>query len=143
MYACQSLFTCGVLFYAGHVAILQWMLHHSLVTGVEADDFGATPVHDAAEQGQLESLKVFYEHAVNLDSQDCDGLTPRYVLFLKLYSLYIHPLLQKQFSLLLCTVLTTLGNEIAIKQPHGCFCGSKGIPGSKPPIINTILSVLS
>lgn len=55
------------------------MLHHSLVTGDEADDFGATPVHDAAEQGQLESLKVFYEHSVNLNSQDCDGLTPRYI----------------------------------------------------------------
>ena len=68
--------TCALIS-AGHVAILQWMLHHSLVTGDEADDFGATPVHDAAEHGQLESLKVFYEHSVNLNSQDCDGLTPR------------------------------------------------------------------
>ena len=63
--------------FIGHVAILQWMLHHSLVNGDEADDFGATPVHDAAEQGQLESLQVFYEHSVNMEIPDCDGLTPR------------------------------------------------------------------
>lgn len=61
---------------AGHVAILQWMLHHSLATGLEQDDFGATPVHDAAEQGQLECLYVFYNHSVDLNQQDCDGLTP-------------------------------------------------------------------
>lgn len=65
--------------HAGHVAILQWMLHHSLVNGDEADDFGATPVHDAAEQGQLESLQVFYEHSVNMEIPDSDGLTPRYM----------------------------------------------------------------
>ena len=65
---------------SGHVAILQWMLHHSLVNGDEADDFGATPVHDAAEQGQIDSLQVFYEHSVNMEIPDCDGLTPRYVL---------------------------------------------------------------
>ena len=65
----------------GHVAILQWMLHHSLVNGDEADDFGATPIHDAAEQGQLDSLHVFYEHSVNMNIPDCDGLTPRCALY--------------------------------------------------------------
>lgn len=54
------------------------MLHHSLINGDEADDFGATPVHDAAEQGQLESLQVFYEHSVNMEIPDCDGLKPMY-----------------------------------------------------------------
>ena len=57
------------------------MLHHSLVSGEEADDFGATPVHDAAEHGQLESLQVFYEHSVNMEMSDCDGLTPKYVFY--------------------------------------------------------------
>jgi len=70
----------GMWLLPGHVAILHWMLHHSLVNGNEADDFGATPVHDAAEQGQLESLKVFYEHSVKMDTPDCDGLTPRYAV---------------------------------------------------------------
>ena len=74
--------------YIGHVAILQWMLHHSLVNGDEADDFGATPVHDAAEQGQLESLQVFYEHSVNMEMPDCDGLTPRYMVLWWLHCNY-------------------------------------------------------
>ena len=63
-------------FIAGHVIILEWMLHHSLATGLEQDDFGATPVHDAAEQGQLECLHVFYNHSVDLTQQDSDGFTP-------------------------------------------------------------------
>ena len=71
----------NVVCLSGHVAILQWMLHHSLVNGDEADDFGATPIHDAAEQGQLDSLHVFYEHSVNMNIPDCDGLTPRCALY--------------------------------------------------------------
>ena len=61
----------------GHVAILEWMLHHSLATGTERDDFDATPVHDAAEQGQLECLYVFFNHSVDLHQKDCDGCTPK------------------------------------------------------------------
>lgn len=57
------------------------MLHHSLATGLEQDDFGATPVHDAAEQGQLECLHVFYNHSVDLNQQDSDGFTPMWVLY--------------------------------------------------------------
>ncbi len=64
------------LVFSGHVAILEWMLHHSLATGLEQDDFGATPVHDAAEQGQLECLGVFYNHSVNLEVRDNDGMIP-------------------------------------------------------------------
>ena len=62
--------------HTGHVAILEWLLHHSLASGVEQDDYGATPIHDAAEQGQLKCLHVFYSHSVNLNYKDCDGLTP-------------------------------------------------------------------
>ena len=58
------------------MAILEWALHHSLATGMERDYFGATPVHDAAEQDQLECLHVFYRHSVNLDAKDMDGMTP-------------------------------------------------------------------
>ena len=43
---------------------------------MERDDFGATPVHDAAEQDQLECLHVFHRHCVNLDTKDTDGMTP-------------------------------------------------------------------
>ena len=62
---------------SGHVAILEWLLHHSLATGLEQDDFGATPVHDAAEQGQLQCLHVFYNHKIDLNQKDFDGFIPR------------------------------------------------------------------
>ena len=52
------------------------MLHHSLATGLERDDFGTTPIHDAADQNQLESLHVFYNHSVNLEPTDNEGMTP-------------------------------------------------------------------
>ena len=64
---------------SGHVDILQWLLHHMLATGVERDDFGGTPVHDAAEQGQLQCLRVFYSHNVDLNLTDNDGFTPKLV----------------------------------------------------------------
>lgn len=70
--------------HTGQVAILEWMLHHSLASGEERDDYGATPIHDAAENGQLECLHVFYSHSVNLNLKDDDGLTPRYVTDTKL-----------------------------------------------------------
>ncbi len=71
------------------MAILEWMLHHSLATGLEQDDFGATPVHDAAEQGQLECLHVFYNHSLDLETRDSDGLTPLYVYGWDLTPLYV------------------------------------------------------
>ena len=63
------------------------MLHHSLATGLEQDDFGATPVHDAAEQGQLECLHVFYNHHVDLGRKDLDGFTPKYACLTVLHVL--------------------------------------------------------
>ena len=62
--------------YLGHVAVLEWMLSHKLATGLERDDYGATPVHDAAEHGQLECLHAFFNHGVCLNLQDANGFTP-------------------------------------------------------------------
>ena len=59
------------------MGILEWLLHHKLATGLERDDFGATPVHDAAEQGQLRCLHVFYGHSVDLNQTDNDGFIPK------------------------------------------------------------------
>lgn len=53
------------------------MLHHNLASGLERDDYGATPVHDAAEHGHIECLHVFYNHSVKLDMQDADGFKPK------------------------------------------------------------------
>ncbi len=36
----------------GHVHVLRWLLSHG--AKVETDDLGGTPLHDAAEHGQLE-----------------------------------------------------------------------------------------
>lgn len=72
---CKFCVTCSQT--TGHVMILEWMLHHKLATGLERDDYGATPVHDAAENGRLECLHVFYNHSVKLDFQDADGLKPK------------------------------------------------------------------
>ena len=58
------------------MSILEWMLHHSLTTGLERDEFGATPIHDAADQNQLECLHAFYNHSVTLDPRDEEGMTP-------------------------------------------------------------------
>ena len=58
------------------MAILEWMLHHCLATGLERDDFGSTPVHDAADQDQLDCLHVLYNHSVDLQTTDNEGMTP-------------------------------------------------------------------
>ena len=36
----------------GHVQVLRWLLTHG--AKVDTDDLGGTPLHDAAEHGQLE-----------------------------------------------------------------------------------------
>ena len=55
------------------------MLHHKLADGSEKDEFGATPVHDAAEQNQMESIRVFQMHSTDLHPVDEDGCTPKLV----------------------------------------------------------------
>jgi len=36
----------------GHKSVLKWLLSHG--AKIEKDDLGGTPLHDAAEHGQLE-----------------------------------------------------------------------------------------
>jgi ankyrin repeat protein len=57
--------------------ILEWLIHHKLATGLERDDYGATPIHDAAEHGRLECLHVFYNNSIKMDIEDGDGFTPK------------------------------------------------------------------
>ena len=40
----------------GHLHVLQWLIESAGSTGVERDNYGGTPAHDAAEQGQLRYL---------------------------------------------------------------------------------------
>ena len=68
---------CCTIFTAGHVDILEWLFQHSLASGLERDDFDTTPVHDAAEEGQIDCLKVFHKYKVDLCCKDMDGFTPR------------------------------------------------------------------
>ena len=41
--------------YIGHASVLKWLLSHG--ARIEQDDLGGTPLHDAAEHGQLEVCK--------------------------------------------------------------------------------------
>ena len=61
----------------GHVDILEWLFEHSLANGLERDDFDTTPVHDAAEEGQIDCLKIFHKYKVDLCCKDMDGFSPR------------------------------------------------------------------
>eukprot|EP00055_Hartaetosiga_balthica_P008037 m.28743 g.28743 ORF g.28743 m.28743 type:complete len:516 (+) comp6085_c2_seq1:192-1739(+) len=60
----------------GQLACVDFLLRHTILDGSEKDDIGATPVHDAAEQGQLEVLKLFAMRGVDLSPVDDDMLTP-------------------------------------------------------------------
>ena len=42
----------------GHASVLKWLLSHG--GKIEQDDLGGTPLHDAAEHGQLEVRTVSY-----------------------------------------------------------------------------------
>lgn len=43
--------------YTGHTPVLKWLISHG--ARIEKDDLGGTPLHDAAEHGQLEVHKLF------------------------------------------------------------------------------------
>jgi hypothetical protein len=61
----------------GHILCLRYLLAEAGATGNEKDDIDATPVHDAAEQGQLASLKLLAHYGADLGAVDADELTPR------------------------------------------------------------------
>ncbi|XP_053743625.1 espin-like protein [Synchiropus splendidus] len=57
----------------GHYCILEWLLHNG--ARVIKDYWGGTPLHDAAENGELECCKVLLESHANPSDKDIDGFT--------------------------------------------------------------------
>ena len=67
--------------FQGRCPILQWALNRELSFGEELDVYGRTPVHYAAEEGQITVLRTFAKFPrVHLDNKDFLGRTPRYVM---------------------------------------------------------------
>lgn len=60
----------------GHIECLRLLLEQPGSTGDEVDNFGATAAHDAAEEGQLASLKTLSHYGANLFIKDKEGFTP-------------------------------------------------------------------
>ena len=48
--------TCSSASFSGHVSLLRWLLTHGAT--VDTDDLGGTPLHDAAEHGQMEVRSI-------------------------------------------------------------------------------------
>ncbi|KAI9542515.1 hypothetical protein NQZ68_019197 [Dissostichus eleginoides] len=57
----------------GHCCILERLLH--MGSKVIKDYWGGTPLHDAAENGELESCKLLLANQANPSDQDIDGFT--------------------------------------------------------------------
>ncbi|XP_033936438.1 espin-like protein [Pseudochaenichthys georgianus] len=57
----------------GHCCILERLLH--MGSKVIKDYWGGTPLHDAAENGELESCKLLLANQANHSDQDIDGFT--------------------------------------------------------------------
>ncbi|XP_023281753.1 espin-like protein [Seriola lalandi dorsalis] len=57
----------------GHYSILERLLH--MGSKVIKDYWGGTPLHDAAENGELECCKILLANQANLSDQDIDGFT--------------------------------------------------------------------
>ncbi|XP_041791350.1 espin-like protein [Chelmon rostratus] len=57
----------------GHYCILESLLH--MGSKVIKDYWGGTPLHDAAENGELESCKILLANQANPTDHDIDGLT--------------------------------------------------------------------
>uniref|UniRef100_A0A3Q3GZC8 Espin like a n=1 Tax=Labrus bergylta TaxID=56723 RepID=A0A3Q3GZC8_9LABR len=57
----------------GHYCILETLLH--MGSKVIKDYWGGTPLHDAAENGELECCKILLANQANPSEQDIDGLT--------------------------------------------------------------------
>ncbi|KAI6655283.1 Espin-like, partial [Oopsacas minuta] len=60
----------------GHVECLRWLLGNRIITGHEVDVYDSTIVHDAAEGGQLEVLKLLYKRGVDFSAKNEDKCTP-------------------------------------------------------------------
>ncbi|XP_006885854.1 PREDICTED: espin [Elephantulus edwardii] len=57
----------------GHAKVLSWLLLHG--GEISADIWGGTPLHDAAENGELECCQVLVVNGALLDARDRDGYT--------------------------------------------------------------------
>ncbi|TSL97290.1 Espin [Bagarius yarrelli] len=57
----------------GHAKVLSWLLLHS--GEIVTDKWGGTPLHDAAENGELECCQILVVNGVDLSIQDQDGFT--------------------------------------------------------------------
>ncbi|KAK1786610.1 hypothetical protein P4O66_003053 [Electrophorus voltai] len=57
----------------GHAKVLGWLLLHG--GEIVKDGWGGTPLHDAAENGELECCQILVVNGVDLRIQDQDGFT--------------------------------------------------------------------
>uniref|UniRef100_A0A3B3BF70 Espin n=1 Tax=Oryzias melastigma TaxID=30732 RepID=A0A3B3BF70_ORYME len=57
----------------GHAKVLSWLLLHG--GEIVTDNWGGTPLHDAAENGELECCQILVVNGVDLGIRDQDGFT--------------------------------------------------------------------
>uniref|UniRef100_A0A3Q2NQI8 Espin n=1 Tax=Fundulus heteroclitus TaxID=8078 RepID=A0A3Q2NQI8_FUNHE len=57
----------------GHAKVLSWLLLHG--GEIVTDNWGGTPLHDAAENGELECCQILVVNGVDLGIRDRDGFT--------------------------------------------------------------------
>nr|XP_043893116.1 espin isoform X2 [Solea senegalensis] len=57
----------------GHAKVLSWLLLHG--GEIVTDSWGGTPLHDAAENGELECCQILVVNGVDLGIRDQDGFT--------------------------------------------------------------------
>ncbi|CAB1329531.1 unnamed protein product, partial [Coregonus sp. 'balchen'] len=57
----------------GHAKVLSWLLLHS--GEIITDSWGGTPLHDAAENGELECCQILVVNGVDLGIRDQDGFS--------------------------------------------------------------------
>ncbi len=59
----------------GAIPVLQWLLDHGVpVDQLDSDE--GTPLHAAAEVGNVDSMQLLLERGANLEARNLDGLTP-------------------------------------------------------------------
>uniref|UniRef100_A0A8C3JLR0 Uncharacterized protein n=1 Tax=Calidris pygmaea TaxID=425635 RepID=A0A8C3JLR0_9CHAR len=57
----------------GHAKVLSWLLLHG--GEITTDSWGGTPLHDAAENGELECCQILVVNGADLSVRDQDGYT--------------------------------------------------------------------